>query len=211
MVAEVDAAGLAGLGAGGAIAALLLVEVNLQEGEAGEETEGGADGADGVAVGATAYPGEHDEADEGGGSDDEGGETAEPDVGGVEGVAVVVLGDGGEAVVGQLIERAQQVDHDAAEAAVGRQQGDEGAEACDEGDDVQHEHGVAQPLHFGGVGVAAHLFILSRAQVREAILQDAEGANDGAIDASEDERQHHEGDDDSEVQRQDGGQELHLG
>ena len=122
-----------------------------------------------------------------------------------------MLGDGGQSIVAPLIERAKEVDDDATEAAVGRQQGYEGAEACHEGDDEQDQQGVAQPAHFGGVGIASHLLILTRAQARKDILQDAQRADDGAIDASEDECQRQQGDDDHEVQCQHGGQELHFG
>ena len=163
MVLEIDAGGFAALGAGRAVAALGFVEVNLQQREARDEAQEGADGTDGVAIGATAYPSQNGEDEEGYDSDDERRQAAHPHIHVVEGVAVVLRGDRGEAVVDPFVNRCEEVRGNASKATVGSQQGNERAYAGHEGDDEEDEYRVAQPFNLGRKAVASHLFILTRA------------------------------------------------
>ena len=210
VILEIDAGSLARLGTGRTIAAFLHVETNLQEREPREKTEEGADRTDGVAVGAATAPGKDEEKDKGHSCYDECRQTAKPDVGGIKGVAIVVLSDGGEAVVTPFVKGAQQVNYDAAKTAVGSQQGDEGAEAGDERHDEKCKHGIAEPAYLGRIAVVPYLFILSRAQARKDVLHDAQRADDRTIDAAKNEGEHDEGNYDAHIQCQHSWQELYL-
>ncbi len=123
----INAGGLAALGARSTVTALILLKINFQEREAGEETEEGAYRTDGVAIGAATYPRQHGQHYQCHGSYDEGGKAAKPYFCPIESVAVIVLGYGGETIVCPLIQRAQQVHHNAPKTAVRCQQGYEGA------------------------------------------------------------------------------------
>ena len=48
-------------------------------------------------------------------------------------------------------------------------------------------------------------------EMGHTVLEHAQGADDGAIDAAEHERQEDQSDDDGDVESQDGGEELHFG
>ena len=72
---------------------------------------------------------------------------------------------------------------------------------------------VAQPLHFGAVAVRLAVLVLALArhvEVRHAVLEHAQRADDGAVDPSEDQGQEDEADDDGDVEGHHGRQELDL-
>ena len=140
VVLEVYARCLAVLGAQRAVLALALVEVDLQPRELGKDAEHSTYGADGVAVGAPVAPcqqGQYHQHHDGNAQRDAG---AQPDVAVVEGVAVVVLGDGCQHVVACLIDGLQQVGGDEPERRVGGQQLYEGACAKYQQNEEPREH-----------------------------------------------------------------------
>ena len=197
------------------LAALAHVRVDhrTEHRETGEEAQRGAHGADGVAIRAAVAPGQDDHHHERGDGHEEGGQAAEPDFLLIEGVAAGPLGDRGEEVVHPQVDRLEQVLDDASPGAVRGQQGHERLHAHDEGDDEDRPHPVAQPLHFGAVAVGLAVLVLALArhvEVRHAILEHAQRADDGAVDPSEDQGQEDEADDDGDVEGHHGRQELDL-
>ena len=197
------------------LAALAHVRVDhrTEHREAGEEAQRRAHGADGVAIRATVLPGEDDHHHESDGGHDEGGQAPQPDLLRVEGVTVRPLSDRGEEVVYPEVHRLEQVLDDASPGAVRGQQGHERLYAHDEGDDEERPHSIAQPLHLRAVAVRLAVLVLALAgdvQVRHSVLEDAQRADDGAIDTPEDERQEDEADDDGHIEGHYGRQELDL-
>ena len=188
VVLEVYTRCFAGTGAGRAVAALLGIEINLEERPAGKESEDGSYGADGVAIGAASDPSQHADKEKCDGCDDECRQGANPDRNLIEGVAVVFLRYTRQDVVAEEPHGFQQVRGDAAETAVGFKQSHERTDACHKSNDEQGQNGVAQPAALRRIAVASGLVLTFWMQVCEEILQDAHRTDYGAIDATEEER-----------------------
>ena len=189
------------------------VDHRPKHGEAGEETQGRADGADGVAPGTSVLPRQDDDYHKGDGGYDERGQAPQPDFLGIESVAVGSFRQGGEQIVDPDINRLEQVLDDAAPRAVRGQQGYERLHARNEGDDEQNPHAVAEPFDFGAVAIRLAILLPAFAryvEMRHAVLKHAQRADDGAIDASENEGQQDKADDDGDIDGQHGRQELDL-
>ena len=71
------------------------------------------------------------------------------------------------------------------------------------------ENAVSQPFDLRPIFVRR--FALPGSQVGDPVLKHAQGADDGAIHTSKNERQQHQGHNDAHVHRQHGRQELHFG
>ena len=163
-----------------------------------DEAEQCADGADGVAPCASAFPCEY--GDDGPCEECYGERCCalEPYVNFVEGVAVVVFGDGCQSVVGEFVEWCHNGCDDAAVGAVGE---DESAYPCyveGEGCAGQHEHCVAQGVLCRRVVV----LVLFLTQPCDGVLHDAQWADDGAVDAPHQQGECHDEEQCSYVQRQ---------
>ena len=101
----VDARGFAVAGTRLATVAFGCVDSGAEEREPRQQPQRGAHRADGVAVGASATPGQYSDDHKGDDGHDERGETLEPHLGRVEGVAVHALGHEGEQVVAPPVNR----------------------------------------------------------------------------------------------------------
>ena len=208
---RIDARGLAFSGAERAGVAFPLVDHGAEERVAGQGAEYGAHRADRVAVGTSAAPGQHDEHDERRGGDEQRREALQPHVGLVEGVAVGPLGEVGQQVVAPAVDRGEEVCGDPPVGAVGCQQGDQRADACGDCRHEEHQHGDAQPPFGRRVGEAVAVLPAAAAQPRDDVLENPQRADDRTVDAPQEEREHHQRDDDGDVERQHGRQELDSG
>ena len=169
---EVDTRGLAVFGAQRTVLALFRIEVNLQERETAEETEERTHWTNGVAISTSVIPcesGQYAPSQNGNDGDQIVIGNFLADV--IERIAVVVFRNTCQHIVACYPHRLQQVSDYASVGGVGGQKLEQRADACHEGDDEQHEYGVAQPLHLFGVGVAVLLLLL--AQPPEDVLHDA--------------------------------------
>ena len=204
----VDAGSLAVLVASAAGDTLALVYGHAEEGEARDEAQGGADGADVIAPGTAVRPGQVSDTGQGQESD----EGDHPPVG---------------------------MDYARNDAPVRAVRCDESHEDLDAEHKAEHEHdpdpiteglvlglvaeGLAQAMLKFGNGLArglrpggaaretSHLLLAyGAAYAQDDVLPDAERADDGTIDASADECQQHQRDDDRDVEREAGGQELEF-
>ena len=214
VLGDIDAGGLALVLTLLAVLALFRVDDRAEHGETGEETQRGSHGADGVAVGASVLPGQHDHDDECDDGNDESGQAPQPYFLLIESVTAGPFGQGGEQVVHPDIHRLEEVLDDASPGAVRGQEGHQRLHTGDEGDDEEHPDAIAQPLHFGAVVVGLVVLLPAFAgdiEMRYPVLEHAQRADDGTIDAAEDKRQEDKADDDGHIEGQDGGEELHLG
>ena len=203
---EIDARGLAILGAHAAWLALVDVKIHFEPREARNQREESAHGADGVAIGASAAPCQHSDDDKRRQSNQEGGQTLHPHVHAVECVAVHAVGNCRQQVVAPLIDGQQQVGHHAAIAAIRCQQRYYNVNAGNKGNDEQHQHAIAQPPQFGACGEAV-LFAFAM-NPRHDVLEDAQRTDDRTINAPEDERQCRQRQNDPQVEGKHCGQEL---
>ena len=115
------------------MAALALgsVDDGTEGRETREETQSRTHRADRVAIGSSVLPGQDHHCHQGDKGDDESRETLEPDLLGVEGVALMLLSDRCEQVVAPLPDGRQEVLYDPTPSAVWRQKGDKGIYASD--------------------------------------------------------------------------------
>ena len=208
MVGDVDAGGLAILGAELAVDALLGVDDRLEVRELGQEAEHRSHRADRVAISPPAAPCQDRYYNKGKEGDEESGQALEPDRRLVERVVVRPLGQVGQKVIAPLVKRGEQVAGDPSIRAVGREQGDHRTDTRDERHHEHRQHPVAPPRLGRRVGIPVFLFLL--AQPSHDVLRHAKRTNHGAINPPEDERQYHEAHDDPHVQRQRRWQELDL-
>ena len=120
-----------------------------------------------------------------------------------------MFGSHGQQIVNTYIYGLQQVGGHASVAAVGSDERRQRHQSCHERHHHEGEHDVAQPLLLGRIAV----FVAASApsQARDDVLHDAQRTDDGAVDASEDEREHDECQHHQYVQRQHGRQKLYLG
>lgn len=188
---EVDAVGFAGFEAVAAFDAGGGVDAEAEEGTAGDEAEQGSDGAEGVAVEAAALPGECEgEEDEGGDGDEE------------EAVAHPVRWHVGEGKGGcqrgveeEVVDVCREwVDVSGSEAGgdgVGIEPGEEEGGASGHGGYGGKEDGVAHIRYrlrvadgFAG-WFSAEEFVVKFPGADGDVLQDAEGAEEGAVYAAE--------------------------
>ena len=217
MVGHVDAAGLAVAFAEAAAVALILVKHRTVEREMADIAQYGAHGADGVAVGAAVAPGQDADNQQRHSCHGNGDGGAHPNVDRIEGVALVVLGNGGQAVVGPQVEGLHQVGGDAPVGTVGGNQDGQTVEPGNHEHEEEQQHQAAQHATRWRIGIfVGQLGLLAAEQLALAqpgydVLHDAQGADDGAVDAPQEQGEQHQGDHDGDVQRQDGGQELSLG
>ena len=174
--------------------------MNLQPRETREETQEGSHGTNGVAVRTAIAPGEHRQNDHRHDADDERRQGAQPDVFVIESVAVVVFRYSRQHVVACHPYGLQHVGGNESEGRVGGQQLKQRADARQQQDDEHHEHRIAQPPQLLGIRVAVFLLLL--AQPSEYVLHDTQRTDDGAIDASADERQYQQESHDGKVQGQ---------
>lgn len=183
MLFGIDALRLAIAGALGAAVALASVDDGAEERELGEESKHGSDGADGVAPESTPEEGHEGDNDEGdkGHNEHEGCSHATIDL--IEGVAAMILGDGGTKIVDPIVDGRKQMGGDAAIGAIGRNDYCNGVETCDHQNYEKSQHAPTNPA--GVLGVVETIFLEPSAHVGEAILHDAHGAYHGAIDTTE--------------------------
>ena len=108
---EVDAGGLAVLGAQAAGLALIGIKIDLKPRETRQLGKNGTHRADGVAIGAAATPCQHGDDNECRQGNEEGGQALHPHIHAVECVAIHPLGHRGQQVVAPLINGQQQIGH----------------------------------------------------------------------------------------------------
>ena len=206
----VDARGLAVAGTEFASVALRDIEPRLEEREARQRPEQRPDRADRIAPRASVAPGQHEEENEGCGSDDQRCEPLHPDIDRIEGIAVNPFGRPCQQVVAPAPERSQQALDN---ASVGAVRGDQGPDASEPGrhdDDKEKEYAPAQPRAGGGVAEAVAMPAPPPGEPRDEVLHDAERTDHRAVDAPEEQRQEEESGNHTDVQGQHGGQELNL-
>ena len=161
--------------------ALVGVDLDAEKAELAHQTQQRAHGADGVAPQAAVH--EAHEAD-----DHEG-------------------DDGND----QRQARGVDVGHHAGVGAIGGYEGRDGVEAEDHQQHEERQHGVAQPV--GGLAIAEGTALAENELVEpgEDVLEDAHGADDGTIEAADEEGHQQDGHDHYHVECQHGREELHLG
>ena len=209
MVLDVDARGFAVACAEVAVDAFVGIDDRLQVSIFRQEAQHGTYGADGVAVRASAAPGQYDEYHQRDGGDDEGGQALQPDGSVIECIAVGPLGQVGQQVVSPLVDGGEQVVCDASVRTVGGQQGHKRVYACHQCDDEHAQHAVTQPRQGRRIAVAVLLALLR--EPGNDVLEDAQRADDGTIDASQQQGENHQCQYHSHVERQHGREELNFG
>ena len=176
-VVDVDTVGLAVVLTLVAAAAFLAVDADAEEWALAEETQQGAHGADGVAP--EASPEEAADEDDG-------------------------QGDNGD---DEWQSRGKEACCHAGEGTVGV---DDAGDAIGDAEGAQHyqgheesQHGVAQPVERTLVMELAAED--DAVEPGEEVLQDAKGTNHRAVDAAKEYGDQHDGNDDNDIQRHDGG------
>ena len=213
MLCDIDARRLAVVLAHLAVLALVRVDDRAEHRKAGKEAQRRAHRTYRVAIGAPVLPGQDNHRDQRDDGHDEGRQAPQPDFLIIESIAIGPLRQGSEQVVDPDVNRLEQVLDDAAPRAVRRQKGNERLHTRDERDDEQNPDPVAQPLQLGAVAVRLAVFLLAFAchvQVRHSVLENAQRADDGAIDPAEDQGQQDKADDDGDIDGQHGRQKLQL-
>ena len=181
----VDAGRLAVAGAKSAAVSLRGVYDGFEEGVFGQETEHRTHWANRVAVGAPASPCQDEQYDKSNCGYDEGGQAFHPHLRFVEGIAVCPLRQVCQQVVTPLIDRSKKVGSDTPVGTVWLKQRSDGMEtyACNEGNEKQCQHSIAQP--FSCRGIAETVFLPFAGKPGNDILKYTERTDYGAIDASE--------------------------
>jgi hypothetical protein len=207
--ANLNALGLAMELAGLAVLALVVVNDRTEHGKAGEEAQRGAHGADIVAIGAAAPESQnphHDQRDKG---YNQGGKAAEPYLLVIEGIASSPFREAGQQVVAPNIDRLQKVLDHTAVSTVRGQKGDEYMDTGHKGYHIQGPHPIADSLH--SLSVLERLFAAMGPKPGNAVLEDAQRADDRTIHAAENQGKQHKGHDYPHIQGQYGREELDFG
>ena len=208
---DIDTGGLAIFFAMVAPDAYIQVQDRAEEGEPREESQRRAHRAEGIAPSPAVFPGQDRHGHQGGQGNQEGRQAAQPDLAGIEGIAASPFGYPGQQVVAPDVQGLEKILDDPSPGAVRGQQCHEDMYAGQQGRHEQHPNPIPEPFPFGR-GRKTRLFPLAAAaQVRYDILPDAQGADDGAVHAAEQEGQQEQAHDDGQVQGQDGREELDLG
>ena len=206
---DLYALGLAVKLAGLAVLALFRVNDGTEHGKAGEEAQRSAHGADGVAIGAPTLEGQHNNYHQGNDGYHQGGNAFYPYLLLVEGITACMLRPGGQQVVAPEVNGLQEVLHHASISAVRSQKGHKGAHSGYQSKHKQGPYAVAQPFDF--LLVLVRFLALVGAQPGNAILENAQRADDGAIYAAEDQRKQHQGHHYAHIQGQESREKLDLG
>ena len=218
LLAHIDATGLAVAFAEAAAVTFLLVKDRAEEREVADVAQHRAHGADGVAIGASASPGQYADDEQRACGNGQRDARPHPHVHRIEHVRVVVLGQGGQSVVGPEPEGLHQVGGDAAVGTVRGQDDGQRIQARYHQYQEQQQHQGAQYASGGRVAVLVGqpgAFVLAEqfplADPCDDVLHDAHRTDDAAVDAPHEERQYDESHDDGHVQGQYGRQELQFG
>ena len=119
--------------------------------------------------------------------------------------------EGGQQIVDPAIHGGKETGGDPAVGAVGRDEDRDGVQAGNHQDDEDRQQPVAQPLDFFLISKAVFLSLAAAAQPGDDVLEDAQRADDRAVDSAEEQGQDDQQDDHADVQGKDRGQQLDLG
>ena len=181
----VDARCLAVACAKSAAVALLGIYDRFEKRIPGQETEHRTYRTNRVAVRTSASPCQYDEHDKSKGRNDEGGQAFHPHLRFIKSVAVRPFRQICQQIIAPLIDGSEETGSDAPVRAIRFEQRSNRmkAHACNEGHGKHCQHSVTQP--FPGGRIAETVFLPLACKPGNDILKYAERADNGAIDASE--------------------------
>ena len=184
--------------------ALLLVDDRLQPSVAREQTQQGSHRADGVAPRPAASPCQHGYHSPYHHHDAQRQTTLQPHVHLIESIAAIVLSQLSQQVVAPFVEGSHHTAHDTSVGTVGSHQRHQPSQVQRQGETRGSQHAVSQRVLRRAVAV----LVLLAAQPGNGILHHPQGADDRAVDTSEEQRQAHDEDQGTHVHRQQGRQQL---
>ena len=206
MLVYVDAGSLALFLAQVAVAAGVRIDDRTQEREARAEAQDRSHRANRVAPGPAAFPGQHDEEHEGRRRDQKGRQAAEPDLTGIEGIAVRPLGNPGQQVVPPAVQRGEEVLGHPAEGAVRLQHGHDHLHTGHQGHQVDRQHAITEPFLLRAPGETVPP--ATAMHPGDDILEDAQRTDDRAIHPAQQQGQQDQHGHHDDIQGQNGREKL---